>query len=716
MTREAFPDLAALFGARSVAIVGASERNHYAHTVFLNLRRLGYPAEAIHPVNPGRAEAFGLRCVPRLIDLPESVDLALVATPAATVLGVVRDCGARGIPSAVILSDGFAEQGTDGAALQVEVAAAARDGGVLLCGPNTMGFVAPGAGLGVWGGELPEGLRDGAAAAVFQSSGLLNLFLGLASPRGVGFHAAVSVGNQAGLTTADYLHHLAGDEATRVIVAFVEAVGDAGRFVAALDRCAALGKPVIALRAGRSERARRNIVAHTGSLASSGAAWDALFAQKGVVTVGNVDELLETTILFARAGGTPATGGIGLVTISGGDCTLLSDIGERVGAPIAEPSEATTAAIREALHRPNVLANPLDVENSLRTDPPAFRRCVELLAADDAFAVLAYRFNLTARPTDELRAGYRFMAETARAHGRLPVFLSRAAESLDRSWHDLFGELEAPFLQEYETALGALTALLAFRARPSRPAVSPTIDVARAARARALLATTAERALGHAETAALLDLYGIPRAPDVLARDPAETAAAAERIGGPVAVKIVSRDLPHKTEAGAVRLDVRTADEARGAAAELLAAARAMRPDARIDGIQVQRMERGVAECIAGLSRDPQLGLVVVAGFGGIFVEILRDAALRIPPLDEPEARAMVRSLRGLPLLEGARGRPAGDLDAFVDVLLRLSSLALEVGDELDAIDLNPVIVRTAGRGVAAVDALALRHASPALP
>lgn len=690
-------DLRPLFEARSIAIVGASERNHYARAVFDNVRRLGLAAERVYPVNPTRPEAFGRPCVPRVSDLVESVDLAVIVTPAATVNGVLQDCGARGIRAAIVLSDGFAEQGDAGRVLQDQLTATALAHDIALCGPNTMGVVAPAAGIGAWGGDLPSALRDGNVGAIFQSSGMLNLVLGLATARRVGFHAAVSVGNQAVLSAADYFEHFVRDPSIGVIIAFLEAVSDGPRLLAALAEAARLGKPIITLRAGRSLRAQQNIVAHTGRLASSSRVWDAAFAQHGVVAVGNLDELLEHAVLFSRAGRT-TPGGIGLVTISGGDCTLLADMAERVDAPLADPAPDTAARIGAALHKHNVLANPLDVENTLRSDPPAFRAAVQALCADDAVAIAAFRFNLPAQPTDELSVGYRFMAETARAHGSLPVFLSRASEMLDPAWFALFDVLDAPFLMEYERSLRALAALLRYRARPAEGQLTASIDEVRRTNARSCLAGP----MTYARTAALLDLYGIPRAADALVGDAASAATAAARIGFPVALKLVSPDLPHKSEAGALRLGVISATDAARGYDDLVAAAGGV----DIEGVLVQRMEHGVAECIVGIQHDPEVGSVVVAGLGGIFVEVFDDAALRLPPVDHAGARAMLASLRGAPLLEGARGRPVADHDALADIVVRVSQLACEVGDLIESLDLNPVIVRADGAGAVAVDAL----------
>ncbi len=691
--------LAALFGARSVAIVGASDENHYARAVFENLRRLGFPLERIACVNPNRETAFGLRCVASVAALPSPVELAAIVTPAATVAGIVRDCARAGISGCVVLSAGFAEADEEGRRRQDEVAAAARDGGIALVGPNTMGIAAPEAGLGVWGGDLPAGLRAGVVSCVFQSSGLLNLVLSLLAARRIGVRAAISLGNEATLSLADAAAHLVDDAGTRVLAVFVEAIRDVARFRAAIARADARRLPIVVLRVGRSERARRNVIAHTGALASSGAGHEALLRQHGAVLVSNVDELVEHAALFARAADAPLAGdGVGIVTISGGDVSYLADLAERAGVRLPDPAPTTRDAMAAALHRPALMGNPLDVGNTLRSDPPAFERALDLLASDPQVALVALRLNLPNPPTDALFEGYRRAASLVRARGDPVVFLSRASEPLDPAWHVLFEELGAPFLMEYEHALHALRALVAFRARTPRAIVAPAPSRENAAR-RILGGAPAGAVLGWRETAALLDAYGIPLARWELVASAEKAVAAAERIGHPVAVKAA---LAHKSDAGAVRLDLATADAVRLAHAEV----RERAPGA---DVLVQRMERGVVECLAGITVDAAVGPVLAVGLGGVFTEVLGDVALRVLPIDEAELRAMLDELRGSPLLAGARGRPRADSEALIDVLAKLARLAVDAGDLVVEIDLNPLVVRPQGEGVVAVDALVAR-------
>lgn len=687
------PDLSPVLGATTVAIVGASDRNYYTRSVFENLRAFGFPPEGIRLVNPNRPEAFGVPCAPHL-DAP--VDLAVVATPRTTVPGVLRDLAAAGARACVVLSDGFAEAGPDGARLQREAAEAAGD--MLLVGPNTMGLVVPGARLGAWGAVLPP-LRDGGVSLLFQSSGLLNLFMGLVSDRRIGIRAAISVGNEAGLTYVDHLRALLEDERTRAIVSFLESVADGRALRGALERADDLGKPIVVLRVGRSERARRNVVAHTGRLAAAGAAWDALFRQTGVITVANVDELLETAALFSRtAGALPGGDGVGLLTISGGDCTLLSDLAARAGVRLPEP--AAREDLAELVGKPTLLGNPLDIEDLLRTDPERSFRALELLAADRQVAVVGIRLNLPERPTEALRESYQRAAKIVRARGKLVVVLTRASEALDPTWYQLFDELDVPLVREYEKALRAIAALIGFAQRSKRRRGAPA---PRRSRPQGYVLPAKAGRLSFSEAMELLRAHGIPFVASDVAGSADAAVAAAARLGYPVALKA---DIAHKSDSGAVRLDLGHAAAVRAAFADVAAVA----PGA---AILVQRMERGVAECLVGVTRDDHLGPVLAVGLGGVLVEVLHDVSLRLPPITEEDVREMVAELRGGPLLRGARGREPADVEALVDLVVRVGELARDLGERISQLDLNPVVLRPASRGAAAVDVLIETSAPP---
>jgi acetate---CoA ligase (ADP-forming) len=336
--------LAPLFEADRLAIIGASERNHYAVNIFKNLQNMGFDPSKIVPINPGRPEVFGLKAYPSIADVPGEIPLAVIAVNNKAVVSVVEETAKKGVKAGVIFADGFAEGGAAGKKLQDDLTAAAKAAGLKLLGPNCMGFVSLRAKLGIWGGALPSNLRPGNIGCIFQSSGMMNLLMMAGAKRGLGFHVCASGGNEIVLNSADYLAYQAECPEIAVIATYFEAaLKEPERFAAALDRAVANGKSVLVLRAGKTERAKKNVIAHTGQLAGSAAAWDAFFEQHGAIIVNDLDDLIDTTALFAGAKLRPDRHdrGVGLITISGGDCTLLCDIAEQENVAVPELSPET---------------------------------------------------------------------------------------------------------------------------------------------------------------------------------------------------------------------------------------------------------------------------------------------------------------------------------------------------------------------------------------
>lgn len=709
-------DLAPLFEAQSVALIGASERSAYSIAVERNLRRMGFDLARFYPVNPTRDEVFGLRSYPSIRHVPEAVDLAVLATSTGTVPSLVRQCAEAGVRSAVVLADGFAESGTpEGRAMQVEIAETARSAGIRLVGPNCMGVVVPHRGLGTWAGDIPANLRAGNVGAVFQSSGTLNLVLLLAGSRHLGLRLAVSSGNQAVLTLGDYLWYAVNDPGVQVVATFMEAIVEPASVLAALDCAVELGKPVVALRVGRSERGQRNALAHTGSLAGGGVAWDTLLRQKGVVLVEDLDELIEAAVLFSELRPDPSApgDGVGLVTISGGDCTLLCDLSERERVRLPDLSRASRDEIVARLEKPTVLGNPLDIENLQRQDEDAFFQCLDTLIAERAFSLIGVRLNFPTAVTPSMRKAYTHVAEEARRQGKRLVFLTRASEPLADEWHEFFDELGVPLLKEYRKGLRTIRRFFEYEAFLARRDASDATDSLRlgvnVTALRDLVQRSGHRVLTFADTQRLLDAYGIPTAPAALVGSAADARAGACRIGFPVAVKIASVDIPHKSDAGALVLGLDTEDAVEEAYERVVAAARAAAPDGEVEGVVVQRMVQGVAETIVGVSYDRQVGPLVMFGLGGVFVEIMQDVAFRVGRLSTGEAQRLISDVRGAALLRGARGRPRGDERALADALVRVSALAADLQGVLAELDLNPLLVLPEGEGVMAVDALLVR-------
>jgi acyl-CoA synthetase (NDP forming) len=696
--------LAPLFEADRLAIIGASDRNHYAVNIFKNLQKMGFDSSRIVPINPGRPEVFGLKAYPSILDVPGEIPLAVIAVNNKAVASVVEDAGKKGVKAGVIFADGFAEGGEIGKQLQQQLTDAAKAAGIKLLGPNCMGFVSVRAKLGIWGGELPKNLRAGNIGCIFQSSGMMNLLINAGTKRGLGFHLCASGGNEIILNAADYLDYEAECPEIDVIATYIEAAPkEPERFAAALDRAVANGKAVLVLRAGRTERAKRNVIAHTGQLAGSAAVWDAFFEQHGAIIVNDLDDLIDTTALFAGAKVRPDNHerGVGLITISGGDCTLLSDIADQEGVPVPDLSPETQQVMVQSLEKTTLLGNPLDVEDLQRIKPEAFDHCLEKFFQEPKIDMVGLRLNLPDSVTPSSEKLYQKISDLSRENDKRVFVLTRATEPPAEVWFDKLNRLGLTFTGDYRKSLRAMARL---RKNESHRAIGRFITVTRTGSAPAL-PEVKPGALSYAATQKLLQAYGITLAPAAMAQSAQEAAQAADKLGYPCVLKVCSIDIPHKTEFGALRLGLESKESVQSAYDEMLANVKAKKPDAAIEGVLVQKQIKGV-ECLLGISRDEQLGPTLMMGLGGIFVEILADVAIRIPPVSAAEARRALESLKGAKIFAGARGAPPADIDALAEMAARLSWLAYDLRNDIAEMDLNPVVVPREGQGALAVDAL----------
>jgi acetate---CoA ligase (ADP-forming) len=698
--------LAPLFEADRLAIIGASDRNHYAVNIFKNLQNMGFDQSRIVPINPGRPEVFGLKAYPSILEVPGEIPLAVIAVNNKAVASVVEETGKKGVKAGVIFADGFAEGGETGKQLQQQLTEAAKTAGIKLLGPNCMGFVSVRAKLGIWGGELPKNLRAGNIGCIFQSSGMMNLLINAGTKRGLGFHLCASGGNEIILNSADYLAYEAECPEIDVIATYIEAAPkEPQRFAAALDRAVANGKAVLVLRAGRTERAKRNVIAHTGQLAGSAAAWDAFFEQHGAIIVNDLDDLIDTTALFAGANMRPDKHerGVGLITISGGDCTLLSDIADQEDVPVPDLSPETQRVLVESLDKPTLLGNPLDVEDLQRIKPEAFDHCLERFFQEPKIDMVGLRLNLPESLTPSSERLYQKIADLSSASDKRAFVLTRATEPPAEVWYERLNTLGLTFTGDYRKSLRAMSRLRQNERDRATGRFKPATRTS-SVPARPELK---HGVLSYRATERLLQAYGVALAPAALAQSAREAVDAADRLGYPCVLKVCSVDLPHKTEFGALRLGLESKGSVQKAYEEILATVRAQKPQANIEGVLVQKQIKGV-ECLLGISRDEQLGPTMVMGLGGVFVEILKDVALRIPPITAAEARRVLESLKGSAVFSGVRGAPAADLGALAEMAARLSWLAHDLGNDIAEMDLNPVVVLPEGQGALAVDALAV--------
>jgi len=696
--------LGPLMKPASIAVVGASQRMSRATRVVANLQRFGY-AGRIFPINPKYAEVLGLPCYPDLASTPEPADSVVVAIPAEQVPAVLTaavDCGVR---AAVVLSSGFAEAGAPGRQRQAELERLATERGLLICGPNCYGVFNIRLGAATFSADLVEPLRPGAVGVVSQSGGFSHA-IGeyLMQQRAVGLSYIVSCGNQAGVTVEDYIAFLVEDDDTAVIGAFVEGFKKPEAFRRAAAHARALGKPIVVLKVGRSENARQAMLAHTGSLAGTPEIIEAMLRQSGIVQVSSLNEMIDTlTLLAAARTYTPRAWKVGILSGLGGECGRAADAADRAGVELPPLSAASVDTLKTFMPDFGNPRNPLDGTGAMYEDASLFPRLFDVMLRDEAVDVVAVNLRVNVpRPGGGApsRPFSRAMIDTlANNPGRLVLaFSSFAGGDLDQEVVRPLADAGVPFLESTETTMLALRHAREHRRFLDRAeSVAPS---APAGRPRARLSGT----LGATEAMALLSEFGVPVVASIAAKDAAAAAVAADRVGYPVVLKIDSPDIAHKTDVGGVRVGLGDAAAVRAAFGAMLDEVRRRAPAARLDGALVQRMIPGGREMILGVKTDPLFGPAVLCGLGGVFVEQLRDVALRLPPIGPADAAAMIAELRGAAILSGARGRAPADTRALADAIVRVAALADAHRDSLRALDINPLLVLDEGRGVVAVD------------
>jgi acetate---CoA ligase (ADP-forming) len=700
---------------RSVAVIGASPNPSFVSSILKNLLRHGY-AGSVVAVNPRHTAILGAPCYPSLADVPHPVDLVVIGVAHRLVPGILEQCERRGAGAVEIVSSGFAEvSDAEGERRQAELAAWAARTGIVVGGPNCLGLM--NARIGMM--ALPmvvERLIPGRVGLVLQSGMMVPSVIAPLLARRIGLTVAVSTGNEADLEAADYIRYLVEDDATGVIGCFTEQIKTPERFVAACELAAARRKPVVMLKIGRSEAGRRAARAHTGSLVGADGVVDAVLRKLGVTRVRSVDELLEMLAVF-HAPKLPRGSRLAAVSVSGGAVGLLGDLAPDCGVSFPPLPEATLVRLRQALPEYGNVGNPLDITGQGVFEISILEGALDALAQSDVVDVVLWARSFPACLDRQTPIGQAL----ERAVAKYPElqFLVMALSgghcyptpNADLPMVEPILALDGvPFLQGSEYGLLAAAALVRYaafqRARAEAPAASRPrrAPAAAAERARALIEAAGGRPLTERQAKAVLALYGIRVTRERLATTPDEAVDAAGALGYPVALKVESPDILHKTEAGGLALDVRDGAGVREAFGRVLANARRHTPGADIRGVLVQEMVPAGREVLVGMSRDPQFGPIVACGLGGVLVETLRDVQLLPPPLTEPEVRATLARLRGYPVLLGTRGAGAADLDALVDVLLRFADLVGDLGDLVREIDVNPLVVYQSGAGACAVD------------
>jgi len=698
---QALP-VAALLRPRAIALVGVSAKGGAGARILDSNARFGF-AIPTWPVNPNYREIAGHRCFGSFKDLPEVPDCVVISVPAEAVIDVLREAAAAGIRGAFVISEGFADAASDvGRERQQRLVALARAAGMAIAGPNCMGVVSLHYGFAATMADIPAAASAGGVSLVSQSGGLLNSFAELTGNRGIGVNYLVSSGNEAGLEMADYIAFLAEDPATRVIACIMEGAKDGHRFRAAVEHAAHI-KPMVVLKLGRSEFGQRATLAHTGTLAGKHEAFAALFRQNGVALVESIDALVETAALFDLAP-LPRGDRVVMMTVSGGATSLIGDLGEAAGVNFPPIGAATNARVQEILGVERAFGNPLDTVGlpRLRRDGNISAVLAALLA-DDGVDVIGLVLGMRADGWDSHQQLIDRLAAAAKDAGKPLLVVSFMSNSLTRHWRGYARQNGLPLIEDLERGLKAVRHLVDYatfrrRAAQARPPRAPDgLDLA---------PLPAGQTLTEAESKKILAKAGLPVTREALARSPADAVRIAAEIGGSVALKIQSPDIPHKSDVGGVHLGAKTPAEVEAAVRQVLANAERNCPDATIDGILVQEMVVDGVEFILGMTYDPHFGPLVVCGAGGVTVELFKDAAVLLPPVESEDVISALRSLKVSKLLDGFRGAAPRDVDALVDCCLRFSEFAVATAGSFAAIDLNPVFVRARGRGVRIADAL----------
>jgi acetate---CoA ligase (ADP-forming) len=692
----------AMLNPTSLAVVGATEGSAWSAALVGNLRSHGYEGR-LHLVNPRHKTQFGLPCHPTVKAIGEPVDCAYVMTGIDAVPGVIDDLAAAGVGSAVLLTAGYRETGAEGATRERALVERCARSGIVLQGPNCLGFINYRRGIAAHALPVPAPLLSGRVGLLTQSGAMLLHLHRLAQNRAIGLSHLVSSGNEAMLDANDFIDYLLDDPGTAVVGALLESIRDPRRFLSVADRALQLGKPLVVLKVGGSPAGARSATAHTGALAVEDRVVEAVFRQKGVVRVGSIEELVETSALLA-ADRLPEGRRVALLTASGGACGVLADLAEDTRLEVPDFGAATKSALAEILPGFGTPQNPLDTTGLIVQEISLLPRSLAAISADSSFDSVLVVWD---PPRDEglnpERTASRLaaVAEAVRS-SPIPAYLtSYVAGELTAFGRDAVLANDVHFVNGMTLAVKALDAAVGY-VEIRRRLLTKGLPTPRTP----LGNLPAGGDLSERESLRLLARYGVPVPIERIARSPLEAARHAREAGFPVVIKVSSPDIPHKTEAGAVRLQLLTTDEAATAYREVLAAAAVNAPGARIDGVLVTRHIFPVAELIAGIVADPQFGPLLLVGLGGIFVEVLDDFALRMPPIDFDDAVDMLSELRGRAVLAGARGMPRADLHAAAACLVRLGALAVELGDRLVAVDINPLFVLAEGEGVLAGDAL----------
>lgn len=691
-----------LVAASSVAVIGASDDpRRIGGRPVAYMRQRGFSGDIL-PVNPGRSTVQGLTAYESVEALPYAPDTAIVAVPAAHVPSVIDTLGKRRVRSAVVFSSGFAEVGPEGMRAQQDLLALAKSHGMRLLGPNTMGLYNERIGYyptfstsfeSGWplAGRIGIASQSGAFAAHIFTS---------ARERRIGVPVCITTGNESDVTLGEAMQWLVQDPETDVIAVYAEGLRDAASFLAALEAAHAARKPVVLMKTGRSAVGSSAAQSHTSAIAGDDSVLNAVLAEYGVVRARSAEEFLDIAHLATRRI-YPASNTLGVLSISGGAGVLISDTCEDLGLPLPEMPTSAQRQLKELIPFASV-RNPVDCTAQVLNDLPVVGKFAEAIVGQGGYKSILNFFTQaggTASVAPEL------LRQLSQVQERYPDRLFAMSVIGSSECTDRYEAAGITVFSDPTRAVVAIEAMGKFGDAFAKPLL-------KTGKAHGTSPALPRATLNEAEAKRWLTDAGVKCVLEEVAVDTESAVAAAERMGYPVVLKILSPDIAHKSEIGGVLLNIEDSDDVRAGVDLLIERAASFAPGAHIDGVLVARQVNDAMECIVGVHRDPLFGPVLMFGLGGIFVEVMTDVVLHRCPVDHPTAVEMVRSIRGIPLLEGARGKSPRDIDALASTLVQLSSLAVAVGPNLQSIELNPVLVLAKGEGAFAADALVVMNST----
>lgn len=694
--------LDSFFAPDSIALIGASrDQEKIPGRLLSMLRKNDYPGK-IYPINPNYGDIDGLKCFAAIADVGQPIDLAIVIIPARAVLGALEQCAAVGVKNAVIISSGFAEEGGDSATMQDAIVALAKRTGMRISGPNAEGFLSEvqkvaatfSPTVDVKPGHVPLVATKRRAAIVAQSGGIGFAIKHRAKALGVAISYCVSAGNESDLGAGEFLEYMVQDASTDVILLFIEGIRDVDKFLAAAKRAAEMKKPVIVTKVGRSGAGERAAASHTASMAGWSAAYDAVFAKYGFIVSNDLDEAV-TIAAVLTTNPLPKGDRVAVLTVSGGAGIWGADTVALQGLQVPELSAGIQSEIMKLLPSYGAAGNPIDV-TAQGVHSGGLQKSIDLLDVSDEVDAILVVLSLSS----ETRVPFKQveLKPVLDAQNKPIVFYSYTLPSaFARTEFAAAGAVVLSGLTHVGVAMRRMVEYAKFRLAPAVEAAAPVRDIS---------AHLTSSTLSEFDSKSLLRAAGIALSDEVLVTRREELDAAAARVGFPLVMKIQSRDIPHKSEVGGVRVNITTKGEAFAAYLALLEGAQRQRPGADIQGVLVGPMAKKGVEIIVGTLQDVTFGAMIMVGFGGITTELFRDVVYRPAPVSAAEATAMLAELKAAPLLNGFRGAANADIAALAQLIAQISVLAAQYAGGISEIEINPVLVHPAGQGVTIVDAL----------